>query len=378
METELAEGAAAPANEAPAKVEPTPRDAIDRAFKAIDEEEARAPRPVESQPQADEADDEPAKTEKTEKKAEKPAREPKDAKADDEVKAKPEAKEDDRERDETGRFKAKEGDAPKAEDKPNPASDAPARFSPDAKAAWAEAPDAVKSETTRALKEMEAGLQRYQAEFGELKDYAALAKQHGTSLRQALDNYTNLERTLASDPVRGLQMVADYAGINLREFAARLAGQSPDQTQVDNENTIRGLRQEIAALKQEFGGVRNTIAEQREASVMQQVQAFANEHPRMNDEAFSQDVAFFITSGRTSDLAEAYRLAERLNPAPVQIETPPSRPVSTPQHPDLSAQTRKGSLSLSGAPSSGSNPANRKPPSSPREAVDRAFASLGI
>jgi len=41
-------------------------------------------------------------------------------------------------------------------------------------------------------------------------------------------------------------------------------------------------------------------------------------------------------------------------------------------------QTLKGQLSISGAPASGSNPLTRKAPVTPRESLDRSFASLGL
>lgn len=335
--------------------EPTPRNAIDRAFEALELQDKDTSEPVGAE------GDEPK---------------------------------GDRERNADGTFKAKtdtpaENKAEKAPDKPQdgdktkeaakdtaekPATfgEAPSRFSADAKAAWANAPEPVRAEIHRAVSELEKGIQQYKSEFDPLKPYVEMAKQHNTSVPKALDNYINLERTLMSDPERGMQMVADYAGIDLRAFAAKLAGQTLDEAASKTDQVIRELNSKIANLEQQLGGVSTTIQEQRHQGVLSQVEAFAADHPRF--EELATDIEFFIKSGRTQDLQEAYELAERLNPAP---QAPAPAAPAAPQ-PDRAAQTRKGSLSVTGAPSSGSDPAIRKPPSSAREAIDHAFASIGL
>jgi hypothetical protein len=92
-------------------------------------------------------------------------------------------------RDEKGRFKAKEQTAasteeqkpleagadktktPVADKVPGGHAEPPARFSADAKAAWATAPEAVRAETHRALKELSDGLSQYQQVFEPLKPF---------------------------------------------------------------------------------------------------------------------------------------------------------------------------------------------------------------
>ncbi|TIS00796.1 MAG: hypothetical protein E5X13_17025, partial [Mesorhizobium sp.] len=147
-----------------------------------------------------------------------------------------------------------------------------------------------------------------------MRDFDELAKRNNTTLRDAMTRYTNFERALLTDPMRGLNMVCDYIGVSLRDVAAAIMGQKPEQVQTQNDATIRELRNEIAQLKQNLGGVTTTLQQQNVASVDADVQKFAAEHPRF--EELADDIAFFIKSGRTKDLAEAYSLAERLNPAP--------------------------------------------------------------
>ncbi|TPK70199.1 hypothetical protein FJ930_19725 [Mesorhizobium sp. B2-4-15] len=253
----------------------------------------------------------------------------------------------------------------------------PARFKSDAAATaeWERAPEAVKAAVHRTVRELEAGIEKHRAsaeEFEKVRDFDDLAKRNNTSLRDAMTRYTNFEKALLSDPMKGLNMVCDYIGVPLRTVAAHIMGQQPDQVQGQNDATIRELRQEIAMLKQSVGGVTSTMQQQHVAGVEAQVDRFKAENPRF--EELAEDIAFFLKSGKTKDLAEAYQLAERLNPAPAA--TAPAAP-QTRIAPDLEAQTRKGSKSITGAPSAGSDPATKRASTSIKDSLRRALAQAG-
>lgn len=251
-----------------------------------------------------------------------------------------------------------------------PKDEPPARFNAEAKAAWATLTPAVKAEVKRAVTEMETGLREYQERWEPLKQYDQLAQQHGSSIQQALQNYVGLAEQLKRDPLAALDHMAQFARLGgLREVAAHIMGQTPDQAAQQSNNEIRQLRQHIAQLEQMVGGVATTFQQQQENEVKNHVLDFAQKQPRFDE--LAGDIAFFISSGKAHDLSEAYTLAERLNPA--SAPAAPAAPTPDPAH------TRgKGNLSVTGAPSSGSNPVNRKPPSSARESIDRAFGSLGL
>lgn len=295
-------------------------------------------------------------------------------------------------RDDTGKFAPKEGETAKAAEPAKapeatkaapvatqPASDAPARFSADAKAAWATTPDPVKAETARAIKEMEAGIEKHRqtvAEYEPVRRFADMAKQSGTTLDAALERYTNLENILRQDPIRGLNAVCENMGLSLRDVAAHILGQSPEQNASQQDATIRELKAQIAGLTEQVGGVTQTFTKQRENQTVEQIAAFAAQPEHARFEELADDIAFFLKSGKTNDLAEAYKLAERLNPAPAAAFAPEPEPNPAPA-PDLTAQTRKGSLSITGAPSPGSDPANRQPSSSIKDALRKAIAQAG-
>lgn len=253
--------------------------------------------------------------------------------------------------------------------------EAPKRFDDAAKAEWEKAPEAVRGATQRVIRELESGIEKYRADYEPIKAYNDLAKQHGTSIKDALDRYTGLEKMLGSqnqqEKLAGIQQVFDYAGINLREFAAHIAGQTPEQGAAQQEATLRELRQEIAGLKQQLGGVSTNMQQRQEQEVLTQIQQFAADKPRFDE--IAEDIAFFLQSGKAQSLQDAYELAERLNPAPATAIAP-AQTRSDPITPE--AQTLKGSKSVSGAPSAGASPAKAQSSSSIKEALKRAAAQV--
>lgn len=232
----------------------------------------------------------------------------------------------------------------------------PKRFSPDAKAVWNAAPEPIKAEITRAVTELENGLNEYRQKWEPLKEFEQLAKQNNTSIDAALKNYVDLDMAIQQNPIQGLERICKNIGISLRDVATHVLGQDPNQYLTQQESVIRELQQELQAIKS-----------QNEQGLRSQIDAFAAEKPRFDE--LADDIALFLQTGKAKGLQQAYELAERLNPAP-QPEAKKD-PAPTPQ-------PRKGSLSLSGAPSTGSNPASRKPPSTARDAIDNAFARIGL
>lgn len=303
-----------------------------------------------------------------------------------------------KDRDEKGRFKAKAAadakDAlldvdPDALGKDTKAptektgaghAEAPPRFSADAKAAWKDAPEPVRAETHRALKELSDGLTQYQEVFEPLKPFYQLAQKHDTTVHETLERYVGLDFALLSqkpeERLTAIETVLDYAGISPRDYAAYVMGQKSDETQSRNDSTIRELRQELADLKREMGGVSKSLSQRREDDTLKQVEAFAEDNPRLKEPEFQKLVFRLLKTKMADDLKSAYDMAGRLNPAPVaDAQTTASNAANTKPNP---AQPRNGNLSITGGPGSGSNPAKRKAPATARESVDNAFASLGI
>lgn len=269
-------------------------------------------------------------------------------------------------RDNTGKFAPKEPEKPveaqaepekpvEAEKPTTPFAEPPKRFSPDAKAVWNSAPEPIKAEITRAVTELENGLNEYRQKWEPLKEFEQLAKQNNTSIDAALKNYVSLDMEIQQNPIQGLERICKNIGVSLRDVAAHVLGQDPNQYLSQQESVIRELQQELQAIKSH-----------NEQTTRAQIDAFAADKPRFDE--LADDIALFLQTGKAKGLPEAYELAERLNPAPQPVAT---KEPATPQ-------PRKGSLSLTGAPSTGSNPASRKPPSTARDAIDNAFARIGL
>lgn len=374
MTDELAGGAAAPAESISAPevqsnvpepiAESTPRGAIDRAFAALDNDTP----------------------------SEKPAAKQTDIAA-------PAPVEGDRVRNPDGTFAAKDQNAPAAEvakpvtaEKPTTEQpttetlpgEAPARFSPDAKAVWATAPEPVKAEVLRMEREMTTGLEKYREDataFDGLRQFDTLAKQNGTDLPSAMERYVAFEMGLNADPVAGFVSICADKGLNPREIAAKVLGQElppAEQQTAQSQKIITDLQAKIDRLER---GV-TTI---QSGSVTQTITSFVNGLPEADKPLFEElgnNIAALIKQGH--DLPSAFAQAKEAEKTRMQrlaanfgySPTPPTSAV--PLKPDLSAQTQKGQLSVTGAPGSGSNPSDRKPPSSTREALDRAFDTVGV
>lgn len=270
------------------------------------------------------------------------------------------------------------------------ASAPPSRFSPDAKEAWTAAPEPVRAEVARMEKELTAGFEKHRADATSFNDYRELddiAKQSGKKGAEVFREYFAMENQLRKDPIAGLGHLCERLGLSLREVAAHVMGQTPEQQASQSDATMRELRAEIAELKKSVGGVTQTFEQQRTQTTHESVTKFAADPAHSRFEELSEDIAFFLKT-RTKDLAEAYSLAERLNPAPAKAQAEVPAPASSAAvaevvktepkvTPDLSVQTERGSKSIAGAPTAGSNPVRKQPSNSIKEAIRRAAAAAG-
>ena len=266
--------------------------------------------------------------------------------------------------------KAPEPTAAEVEARRNsPHREPPGRFDDAAKAEWERAPEAVKGAVHRAFREMEAGIQKHKAaaeEFESVREFSELAKQHGTDLKSALANYVGIERKLQQDPLGGLQQIVSNLGlkgpngqpITLRDIAAHILGQPADQVAAQSEAHIQALQREIAELKQQFGGVSQTIQQQRAASVANEVEAFRAQPEYARFDELQDQIAAFLQSGLSNAnlpprerLREAYEYASFRNPAPTPAaQTGIAPPLAQTQPPAPTPVNPAGQKSISGAP----------------------------
>ena len=203
-----------------------------------------------------------------------------------------------------------------------------------------------------------------------------MARQHGTSLQKALQNYTGMEQLLRTDLVAGLDLIVnnlklrspDGQQLGVRDVAYHILNLTPEQHRLtQSQNAHMAQSQQLAQLQQ-----RQAALEQREQQMYarerfihhrSEVDRFAASFPRFDE--LSGVIYQEITAGYP--LEAAYRRAEMLSPPhAAQTRTP-------------TAQTRPVDRSISGAPDgssmNGSSRA-RKPVPSVNDAVTNAVRQV--
>lgn len=179
-----------------------------------------------------------------------------------------------------------EGEAAQAEDvkqrgpETREIIEAPARLTPRAKELWKNVPHELRADLRRLEQETVTEIERHReaAQFREeLKEYEGLAKQHGTTVKQALDNYVGIERKFAEEPAQGFRQLLTNLSMQPKDAIAHilraygvtpqalaehisrapheytpLASQRPMQNQPQNipDPKYQALEQEVQSLKQ--------------------------------------------------------------------------------------------------------------------------------
>ena len=275
----------------------------------------------------------------------------------------------------SGEVAAKSGEvASQTSEQPINPDEPPARLSAEAKAQWGALPPAVKADVHRTIREMQGGIEKYRTEATrwqtDVAPYETLAQQYGMDIKGVLADYEGMARMMATNPVQVFDTLAKRHGFTLQDVAANVLGQDLDDYAKQTSQEIARLQQENMELKRQT----QTYTQRQQQEVQSFITDFAVKNPRYGE--LEPQIAGILRSGLVTAteprmrLQEAYEIADRLKPAP--------RTAPAPQTPAIADQTRKGQLSITGAPGSGSNPANRKTPASAREALDRAFDQYGL
>lgn len=261
----------------------------------------------------------------------------------------------------------------------------PARFLPEARTKWANVPNEVKAEIHRVSAEYETQIERSRPAveaYESVKEYDEMAKAAGTTMKDAMRNYVEIDKLLLSNPAQGFARIMQSIGITPQQLvqeitknpqAFQLAPQQPSpQPQQQASPEVQRLQQENQTLRQE--AIRN--------AAVPIIEAFAAEHPDYHEK--EAQIMGILKSGVINELygdgltpaqrlAEAYRMAGGNAPSqsapqalPDHSEPSPARPVD----PD-------GQKSVRGAPSAGQTSQKRPQFKSNREALERAFADAG-
>ena len=290
--------------EAPAKAESV-RDSLKAEL-----DKTKEPEKVEKPVKAEKAEEEPKPVEKTDAKSAAPEKE---------VDASEQVKEQQTER------------KSEVRDRPEP----PARFLPRAKELWRNTPNEVQSEVSRIVREHETEVQQYRESHQfreELKEYEELGKQHGVTVKQALENYVGIERKFAEAPPEGFRQLLSNLNMQPQQAIShilRAFNVTPQQLaqhisadpnsyvsqQPQRQQQVQPQHNpEVDTLKQQITAMQTQMAHQ------QYIEPFIQDHPRYHE--LEQDIAFFLQSGKipanlspAEKLEAAYDMAERINPS---------------------------------------------------------------
>lgn len=260
---------------------------------------------------------------------------------------------------------------------------APAHFLPRAKEKWAGVDADVRAETYRMMDNYEKGLAegKEASEFRkELRGFEDMAKQAGTTIRAALENYTNIDKLLRENAPAGIERILASINVTPQQYAQYVMGQAnqPAPTQADRQT--QALQQQVQQLTQQIQQLTQGTQQDREAARLSEVERsviapFKAEHPRY--EELEGDIAFFLNSVKVpSNLPEhqrlevAYDMAERINPAGSYAKQEPIDPAPNAQRPLNPA----GSKSVRGSQSYGAEAPRSSAKLSLDDAIKKAVA----
>ena len=289
-----------------------------------------------------------------------------------------------------GKFAAKVGDAPDidpvaAGDAPKPdvvpsIAAPPASWSPQAKALWGKdalSPAEVavwKAEAVKREGDVEKGFREY-GEYKPLKPYMDMARQSGTTLDKALENYTGLEKLLRKDVFAGVERMLQNMRVDPVAFAnaylarqgvSQQSGNQPQpapQAQFNSDDLINRAK---SAAMQEFR------QEQQTARVHDQINSFASDPKNIYFKNVEGAMSSLITSGLAKTLEDAYDKACKLDPViSTLIQQRPSPVPGVTTASSAVPQARAAAKATMGAPSAG-----LKPGSSPEQSLSIREAAV--
>lgn len=305
--------------------------------------------------------------------------------------------------------------APEAPKSPKPSEgrkiiEAPARFLPRAKELWNNVPHPVREEFERVMKESETEITSYReakAFRDELKQYDDMARSVGTTVKQSLDNYVAIERKFAEDPAQGFRQLMSNLGMQPPQAIShilRAYGVTPQQLaahmqQSPNEYTALAPQRQMQPQMQQPQQAPQQAADPRVQQLEQRLQSmeaervhnsviapFAQEYPEYYQ--FEGQIAEVLKSGiidtiHGAGLSPRDKLeAALLMVAPNTRRSIQGNPANTVQDTEpysTPAVDLRGTKSIKGAPTSGTDQSGRRGKSMSRtEAIAAAAAELGV
>ena len=282
--------------------------------------------------------------------------------------------------------------------------DAPKWMTKQSAAEWAKLPEVVREEVVKRSEAFDKGFAEVKTKadrWAELTDYEDLSQQvYQQPLKATLERYVELDRGLGNPDT---QLATLERLVSQMKYTAEdgnqynwdmptLAQYVLDQAQSGVEsfqNPQADLQRELADVKKQLAEFKNGFSEretqrqqqerERSTNMLQdQIAEFANKNDRFNElyeqiEVELHNPRFEAGKDPIHRLSKAYEKVAKLNPPPSLSPPAPDLPAQ-----DAAVQSRRGTASITGAPS-GSTPAGKRPvASSPREAARMALSKMGM
>jgi hypothetical protein len=233
-------------------------------------------------------------------------------------------------RDDKGRFAVKEpkqgGDlepaseaeaAPKDEPAAGPPSaDAQAQpkpppgFSVKSKADWDKLPDHIRADIAKREAEIDAGFKRYTG----LKKFAEIAEHNGRSLGDAVSDYWQVEQSLRSNFLGGIEAICQRFGVDQRALAAAMAQRYGIEPPQGGQQSPPPQPPQINPQGLIDNALNRFRQEQLEREVNQQIEAFKSDPANRYFENVRPAMQALLAGGQAQTLKEAYDAACWLNP----------------------------------------------------------------
>jgi len=271
-----------------------------------------------------------------------------------------------------------------------PYRDPPPRFSEAAKADWNGVPESVRGAVYQAHQQMERGIQQYRGAaeaFNELREFHDMAQRTGTTLKDALSNYTGIEKQLRSDLFGGIDLIINNMGLpgrnggryNVYDFARDVLRLTPEQHRlVQHQNHAQAQQHQLGRLYQQVERLATGFHEmqyrQEFKNTRSEIDKFAEANPGFDERL---DI-IKDEMDRGWPLKAAYERAMKLRPDRGTARRS-NGSTQAAQTRDTTAQTRSDEevdRSISGAPNGGtpsSQPRDPKKRVSNREALTNAM-----
>jgi len=294
-----------------------------------------------------------------------------------------------RDRDEEGRFVAKEEKAEPAEAVEEQAPTEPVKqlpeppqsWSAEAKAEWAGLSERARAEVLKRETDMHQALTRHDGELNlgrQLKSaiapYEAQIRAEGATPIQAVESLLNTAYILRSgSPEQKKAILINTA----KQYGIDIGAVHTEEEYVDP--TIAQLKAELNELKRvaDPAYIRSTLTQEMESTKIQSdIVAFASDPAHIHFPTVKPLMASILGAGQAKDLKEAYDMACMANPSiRSTLEAAKNAELEAKRKQDIQAKKRAAS-SVTGSPATPSNSKATNPKSSVEDDLRAAFDEL--